>query len=215
MNEPIEAAQEITDKVTAKDLLGILRGSASAALNGEMNPMRESYSDSFVFRLTAKFKAIKSKISTEKVLQVPGYVGNGYTSKIEARTRFHASRIGEGSLMWDPSSPRGTYSAFGEVYRPLKGYWWLYGVTDRLIDILEALPRNAEIGFYVYLDGGSTELHAQTTITTARETFTGLHTDLLYVVASVTKNGRSRERRFLLDVRTGGHNSARFGYGNS
>jgi hypothetical protein len=169
MNEPTEHAQQTTGKVTARALLSVLKGCASASLHGYAAPNRASYSDSFVFDVVAKHE--KAGIETRKTLAVPGWVSNGLTDE-------------------------------GNAHRPIKGFWWLYAVTDRVLDVLDLLPSDAEVSFHVYQDAGTSPV-----LTDAK-----LHADHLYLCANYTSRGKRVTRTFMIDAHTGKHNSARFGY---
>lgn len=169
MNEPTEHAQKRTGAVTVRALLAVLRGCASASLHGYAAPERASYSDSFIFDVTAKHET--KGIETRKTLAVPGWVSNGTTDD-------------------------------GSTHRPEKGFWWLYGVTDRIVDVLDLLPANAEVAFHVYQDAGTNPSLADAK----------LHADHLYLCASYPYRGKRVTRTYMIDTHTGKHNSARFGY---
>lgn len=194
MNEPTEHAQSIIgSKTTAKALLNVLKGCDSASLHGNAALNRASYSDSFVFEVSAKFegrtksggRVIRNGTETFKSVEVPGWVSNGHTDEKEMRTSA------EGRF----------YPRYTGVHKPMKGFWWLYARTDRIIDILELLPKDAEIAFHVYLDAGTNEPCVDA----------NMHADHLYLCAKYTNRGKRVERTFLIDATTGRHNSARFG----
>lgn len=188
MNEPTQHAQSVIGNVTtAKALLDVVKGCRSAGLHGRAAHDRASYSDSFVFEVSADFETRKKGVlvsKSRKEVQVPGWVSNGHTDEQETRTY-------EGR----------TYQKYTGVCRPLSGFWWLYATVDRLVDVLELLPNDAEVSFHVYLDAGTTE-----GLTAAK-----LHADHLYLNATYTSRGKRVTRQFLIDAATGGHNSARFG----
>jgi hypothetical protein len=183
MNEPTVHAQQTTGATTAKALLAVLKGCDSAGLHGRAATDRASYSDSFVFDVIATSK--RKGVETRKEVSVPGWVSNGSDDTKET----HKSLSGR------------PFDVYSGVFRPERGFWWLYAITDRVIDILDLLPSNAEIAFHVWLDGGTTETLIGTT----------LHADHLYMVATYTSRGKRIERRFMIDASTGQHNTARFG----
>lgn len=172
MNEPTEHAQKTTGPVTAGALLAVLRNCASASLHGTAAPDRAEWSDSFTFRMVARFE--RKGVTSQKEIHVPGWVSNGRTD--------------------DPEI----------VHRPRAGFWWLYAVTDRLVDALELLPADAQIAFHVYLDAGTTEALRRAQ----------LHGDRLTLHAHYSRRGKTVTRSILLDAQTGPHNTARFGFGS-
>lgn len=188
MNEPTEHAQRTTGTVTAGALLAVLKGCYSAGLHGRAAPDRESYSDSFIFDVSATRH--KKGIETKQAITVPGWVSNGHTDAKET----HVSTTN--------GKPFTVYSAH---YRPENGFWWLFATVDRLVGILELLPAKAEIAFYVYLDAGTNPLLVDAT----------LHSDHLYLQASFERRGKQVRRQFLIDVSSGAHNTARFGVPSS
>jgi hypothetical protein len=180
MNEPIEHAQKTTGRVTARDLLALLKaGADSLTLHGEADPTRASYSDAFVFTVGTTSRT-GPRVEQTHTLEAPGWVSNGYTSDRETRTYEGRS-----------------YPKYATAFRPTRGFWFLSYCRDRLLSLLEILPKNAEISFFVYLDAGTSE-----TLTNA-----GLHADWLYLVTG----HRGKRRDYLLDVSTTDHGSARFG----
>lgn len=184
MNEPTVHAQKTTGKVTAKALLAVLKGCDSAALHGRAAFDRASYSDSFIFDVRAVFK--RKGVETSKEIAVPGWVSNGHTDEKETHKSLSDGR---------------SFDVYSGVHRPEKGFWWLYAVTDRVTDVLELLPSDAEVSFHVYLDAGTNQSCIDAT----------MHADHLYMVATYTSRGKQVTRRFLLDATTGRHNTARFG----
>lgn len=186
MNEPTVHAQKTTGITTVKALLAVLKGCDSAGLHGRAAFDRASYSDSFVFDVRATFK--RKGVESHKEISVPGWVSNGHTDEKETHKSLSDGR---------------SFDVYSGVHRPEKGFWWLYATTERIIDVLELLPSNAEIAFHVYLDAGTN----QTCIDA------NMHADHLYLVASYMQRGKQVTRRFLLDATTGQHNTARFGVG--
>lgn len=191
MNEPIEFAQGIHGRTTAKQLLEVVKyGYDALSLHGEPTLDRQSYSDSFTFYVNArKDRADKQERTLEGIA---GYVSNGHTSH----------RKTEQSL-----SGR-AYMRYDEGFRPTRGFWYLTGCPrSRLFAVLDLLPKDATVAFFVYLDAGTTES------LTAADTHTeqGLHCDHLYLKVSYVKNGKQKLVEFLIDVATCPHNSARFG----
>lgn len=186
MNASTEFAQETTGKVTAKTLLDVLRkGGAfcNAHLHGRATNGRESYSDSFIFDFSVPVEA-KDGVKVTHKLSVPGYVSNGHTSTISTAT-YHGHNE----------------KRYCETYRPETGFWSLMGASQRLLDVLELLPANAEIAFNVALDHMTNPLCVEA----------GLHGDALFLVASHTTRGKRHNYRILVDTAIGQHNSARFG----
>jgi hypothetical protein len=191
MNEPFEFAQESTGKITAKQLLDVARqGRSHMYVHGFAAPNRASYSDAFIFRFTAK-----KDDSVAHVIEIPGWVSNGHTSE----RRTHVSK--DDGHRW---------TTYCETYRPLCGFWSL-SYCDTLINTLELLPRDAEIGLLVYLDAGTNGylINAKVEGDGLRED--GLHCDKLYLVATWTQRGKRVRKDFLIDETIGAHNSARFG----
>lgn len=184
MNEPTVHAQKSTGKVTAKDVLSILKGCESASLYGRAALGRATWSDSFVFDLVATYR--RRGIETSREVSVPGWVSNGHDNEKKTYASFADGRKTE---------------VYCGTHRPERGFWWLYAVTDRVIDVLDLLPSNAEIAFHVYLDAG----------TNATLTDATLHADHLYMVATYTSRGKQVQRRFLIDASAGAHTTARFG----
>lgn len=198
MNEAIERAQARTGKVTARQLLETIRaGGDSLFMHGEAPHDRPSYSDAFVFTLTSTRKDRKTDVETSTKLDVPGYVSNGSTSETKEHTRNEDGQIH-------------TWKTQPTAFRPVRGFWSLR-YNENLRNVLELLPRDAEVAFHVYLDAGTHEylIRAVCDMQFGREE--GLHADRLYLVVATTERGKRKERRFLIDTSTGPHNSARFG----
>jgi hypothetical protein len=196
MNEPIERAQEITGKVTARQLLAVVRAGERLYMHGKAVYNRPSYSDAFTFEVSAPKKTNGVEITAR--IEVPGYVSNGETSERKVHT---------------DSLDGHAWTTYCNAFRPTSGFWHI-GYGERIRDVLELLPGDAEVSFHVYLDAGTNELLvcAETSVRGGRFTESGLHSDHLYLVAECNVRGKKRERRFLIDVSTGAHNSARFGY---
>lgn len=104
-------------------------------------------------------------------------------------------------------------------HSPEVGAWLVHGV-DPVRDIVDLLPKTAEVRFVVAL-GGKTNQYMQSAVRGASETrlgevspFEGLHGDALYLEATFEKRGKAVRKRFLLDTSVTPHNSARFGVSN-
>lgn len=202
MNNSVEIAQAQTGKVTAKAVLDVLRAfkglDISAGLHGTAVHDRPSYSDSFIFRLSVTHRERdregKRGAETTSEINVPGWVCNGHTSKRE-------DRVYEGR----------PYKAYCEAYRPTSGFWYLSYEWRRVRDILELLPRDAEIAFFVYLDAGTSDTLVAADTTVGYHAEHGLHSDHLYMVATYMQRGKRVEREFMIAATTGPHNTARFG----
>ncbi len=195
MNEPIQHATKTTGTVTARMLLNAIKqGPDSTYIHGNAAHGRESYSDSYVFTVSAVKKSRDSKQETTTKIDVPGWVSNGSTS---ARRE---SGVG-----------RDRHVSFEGTHRPLAGFWSFYGARDAIVDVLEVLPPTAEVAFHVYLDAGTQEYLVRAECAMNYETYSGLHSDHIYLVATYTQRGRTVTRRFLLDTSTTPHNTARFG----
>lgn len=197
MNEPIQHAQKSTGVVTAKQMLTCIRaGGDSLYIHGQAAHDRASYSDSYVFTMSSVAKDRKSKVETTTKVDVPGYVSNG-------RPSVRITRNG---------GMREKYTEFDGVYRPLKGFWSLGGFKDdRLTDILELLPSDAEVAFHVALDYGTHEYLVRADVPMNFETYGGLHADMLFLRVRHTVRGKVKERSYLLDEQVIPHNTARFG----
>lgn len=89
----------------------------------------------------------------------------------------------------------------GQAHKPESGTWSLYCGMEQIRDVLRTLPKSASITLHVYLDAGTNEGMKEK----------GLHSDYLYLHAEIDVRGKKATRRFLLDVRCGEHNTARFG----
>jgi hypothetical protein len=198
VNEPTEAAQEVTGKVTAGQLYKMVKDGGCVGLSGEATYNSASYSDSFVFNFRVTREAFKKRAETSSEIRVPGWVSNGHTSKREERT----------------STSDGTkYMHYTETYRPTGGFWYLYS-TEKVRDLLQLLPSDAEVSFQVYLDAGTNEYLVRTDCAMPFERYEGLHADHLYLHATKMVRGKRKTWSFLVDTTCGAHNSARFGYGN-
>lgn len=195
MNEPTERAQIETGKVTAKQLLAVVRQAThTLSLHGRAALDRPSYSDAFVFEVNAT-KRDRSGVESRTTIDVPGWVGNGNTSTTEE------SGVG-----------RDRYARYSEAFRPSAGFWFIGSGSDNLIDVLESLPGDAQVAFSVALDYGTNEYLIRAECPMNFGTERGLHTDFLYLNATVTVRGKTKTRRFLIDTHTGPHNSSRFGW---
>jgi hypothetical protein len=194
MNEPIERAQEDTGKVTARQLLTVVRAGDRVYMHGAATPNRPSYSDAFVFDVSAATRG-PGKVEQTTRLRVPGYVSSGNTSE---RKRNVSQSDGH------------VWMTYGEAFKPMSGFWSVCS-HERLVDILELLPADAHVAIHVYLDAGTNELLVCSDVTLPNGRESGLHSDWLVLVAEYTVRGKRRERRFIVDTSTGAHNSARFG----
>ncbi len=190
----VESAQTRTGKVTARQLLNVLKqGSRTCYLHGEALPGREFYSGAYVFTVTAVAEKNGTEIETR--VEVPGHVGNGNTSEKHIRQK---GRLDE-------------WHTFDGVYRPLKGYWSLFAHQTQLMSLLRVLPKDAEVSFAVKLDYGTHEYLVRSDAKMNRETFEGLHADHLYLEARYMSRGEVVRAEFLIDVSVTPHNTARFG----
>jgi hypothetical protein len=196
MNEPIEHAQTIVGKTTAKALLACVKlGTEGLSMHGHAAPERASYSDSFVFTVSARKGDRRKGTETTSEVSVPGYVSNGHDS-----TRAEHTYDGQKVVKYTG------------VHRPLTGFWFLsYCPRERMIDVLELLPNDAEVSFHVWLDAGTHELLTRAEATMNFGTERGLHADHLYMIATYKSRGKTVSRRYLIDTTAGAHNSARFG----
>lgn len=202
MNEPTEFAQGVTGKLTAKQLrIAIrearrMRGDFRMFAHGVAVEGRASYSDAFVFELSLAVEDRKAASKSCTVVKVPGWVSNGSTSE----RKEHMSET-DGHR----------WTTYAEAYRPTRGFWSLFSTEGALYDLLCLLPGDAEVAFHVYLDAGSNEYLIRAECPMGRFSESGLHSDHFYLVSTSTVRGKRREQRFLIDVSTGAHNSARFG----
>jgi hypothetical protein len=201
MNESIETAQACTGKTTAGQLREVIRyGVKSCYMRGHATPERESYSNAFTFTLTAiESENYKAGYIAEKKLNVPGHVSNGSTSLRKEHTSL---------------SDSSKWTTYDEAYRPLQGFWSLsLGARERLLDVLDLLPKDAEVAFRVYLDSGTNGylIAAECKMGYHNYPESGLHTDSLYLIVRQNVRGKEKVREFLLDWNTTAHNSARFG----
>lgn len=194
INEPVEFCQKRTGKVTARQLLDVVRsGNDSVYMHGEAAIDRASYSDAFVFTVSAVSKYGKAEKVTK--IDVPGWVSNGQTS-----------------VTRECSNEGARWTVYANAYRPSQGFWYIDRHKDgRLAAILELLPRDAEVSFHVYLDAGTNEYLVTATSKLHHYVETGLHADSLFLVAQWSERGKVKERTFLIDTSCGAHNSARFG----
>jgi hypothetical protein len=199
--EGVETAQMTTGKVTAGSLLETVRfGSDSLYVHGYAPHNRPSYSDAFVFTLSAVQKG-KNKSETTQKLDVPGSVRGGHTSE----RKEHVSH--------DPDLTTRRWMTYSEGYRPTKGFWSFGCGRERLIDVLELLPRDAEVSFEVQLDAGTNELLIRSDAQTAYCIERGLHADRFVLVVEHKVRGKVKVRRYIVDESCGAHNTARFGVG--
>jgi hypothetical protein len=215
VNESVERAQERTGPVTARQLLALVRkvrkGEDSLYLHGKAVHGRPSYSDAFIFTISAverhdAFKAIDGRtmrdVETTTTLDVPGWVTDGHTSKAEETTHTDSYNGREYKV-----------ARYTEAFRPTKGFWSLT-YNETLRDVLELLPGDALVSLHVYLDAGTNEYLVRASAPMNFGTEQGLHGDRLYLVAAHTVRGKAKTRRFLLCSTCGPHNTARFGYGS-
>jgi len=207
-NNNIQTAQEKTGKVTAKQLRAVLatlhkKGLSRCSVSIHANAVygRPSYSDAFVFTLTAhtesRVKGEERSVTTDTKIDCPGYVANGHTS-VRDETK---GTVG---------SP---YMMYCETFRPTKGFLYLSYEFDRIEGILALLPGDAEIAFYMALDAGTHEYLVRADCTINGETHHGFHADIFYMAARVTRGGKSKDYHFMIDADALPHNSARFGVG--
>lgn len=193
MNEPIVRAQVETGKVKAKQLLDLVRFGGRLFMHGLATYGRPSYSDSYIFEVTSKREKTSRSCEESRMLAVPGYVSNGNTSKREEN----------GSK----------YMRYVEAYRPLEGFWSFSCGRENLLAILDLLPRDAEVAFFVYLDAGTNELLVRADVKLPWGDEQGLHADKVCLIASWTSRGNRVVREFMIDSSCGAHNSGRFGGG--
>jgi hypothetical protein len=195
--EAVERSQEITGKVSAATLLACVRfGSDSLYVHARAVHDRPSYSDAFVFKVSACQKMGPARVETTQTLDVPGRVGNGQTS----HRKDHEN------------SESGRWVTYDETYRPEAGFWSLsYTGRDRLIDVLELLPRDAEVSFEIALDNGTNEYLIRAECPMNYGTQNGLHSDHFFLVVEYAARGKRKVRRYLIDTSCVAHNSARFG----
>lgn len=113
----------------------------------------------------------KNGAETTTILDVPGDVTNGHTDEKDG------------------------------VHKPTRVFWYLFAKEQAILDVLEILPKDAEVAFMVGQDHYTTE----------GLRLSGFHADVLYLYASYTKHGKRVTRSYIIDVHTGGHNSARPG----
>lgn len=146
------------------------------------DPSAESWSDAAIGTMTFK-KEVKGVETFTEVRDIPCVIRNGHTNEIETYTYDGRTR-----------------ERYSGVYKPTKGFWYL-AYNETLLAVLEGLPARAEVSFEVYLDAGTNE-----PLVKAR-----MHSDFLYLVAKWTSGKKTVTRRFLIDVSTGEHNTARFG----
>lgn len=198
MNNAVETAQETTGKVTAGALLAHLKGNIDRlSLWARIPYNRASYSDAAVFEVKVTRKDSKSGAESRSDLPVPGWIGNGHTSERE----LHPSVTPDGSAWW----------RYTHTFRPDWGHWYLGCSADKLTDILELLPSDAEVAFSVALDHGTNELLVAADCKLSHYSEQGLHGDFLYLNVQYTKRGKTKRAQFLIDTQVSAHNSARFG----
>lgn len=191
-----DVAKETTGPMTAKALLRHVRlGNDGLYVHGRAPLSRPSYSDAFVFTLSARSGAHGGEVTS--TMDVPGYVNPGHTSEREVRKSAHMS---------------GNWHEYNQPFRPEKGFWSLsYNPRDRLIDVLELLPAKTEVGFRVSLDAGTNEYQVRADMVMNHGVEEGLHTDHFYLFAHCLVRGRTVMRSWLIDTSTCAHNTARFG----
>jgi hypothetical protein len=195
--EGVERAQKSTGKVTAGALLETVRfGCDSLYVHARAVHDRPSYSDAFVFTLSAVQKG-KNKSETTQKLDVPGSVRNGNTSERKEHQ----------------STESGKWVTYSEAFQPTSGFWSLGGGRDRLVDVLELLPRDAEVSFEIALDAGTNELLVRSDVQTNYGVERGLHADRFSLVVEHKVRGRTKVRRYTVDTSCCAHNTARFGVG--
>ncbi len=203
MNEPVEYAYTriAGEPPVALDLKRTVKfGRDSLYMHGDATQGRASYSDSYLWTITAVRESNEGDAKKKETCThvFPGWVSNGHTSTREV------------IVPKDPESP--PWMRYTESYRPLRGYWDLGIVCrERLLDILEELPANARVAFHLYLDAGTNELCVRSDCKMHYYQEQGLHVDHLYLCASYLSRGKERKPRFLIDVSVCAHNSARFG----
>jgi hypothetical protein len=142
----------------------------------------------------------KDRTETTSTIDLPGWVSNGQTS-----TRKEHQRDGESKSTWGDK-----WVTYDEAFRPLRGSWFL-SYNETLKNVLQLLPRNAEVSLHVYLDAGTNEYLIRSSCPMNFGTEEGLHSDQLYLLAEWAKRGKKQTMKFLISVSTGPHNSARFG----
>lgn len=196
MNNSIQLAQEITGNVTSGELLAHIKKGNRHFMHARAVIDRPAYSDAFIFR----FSSVKETLGDHSkdittAIDIPGFVSNGNTSE----------RVEHKSLAGNKFT---SYS--NKAYRPLEGFWSLW-MVERIIAILELLPKETPISFYVWLDHGTNELAICADCNMNYHTEKGLHGDALYLLAE-TKRGA---REFLIDYAISAHNTGRFGYGKN
>ena len=103
-------------------------------------------------------------------------------------------------------------------YAPKRGVWGTFS-AERFFDVVDLLPKAAELRFVVEL-GGKTNQYMETAVRGAPadrhgldvSPFEGLHGDALYLEARFERRGKTVRKRFLLDTSVCPQNSARFGH---
>ena len=179
---------------TAKDLLKVIEKADRVSLHADAALNRPSYSSEAVFKVIAT-RGQGTKAAETSIL-VAGRMGNGNTSERETVTY-------EGRKEF-------RYSGH---FTPCKGHWSLFCREEALKDILELLPSSAIVRFAVRMDAGTNGYLVAANCDMAFGREEGLHADHLYLEATITgRNGKTKVRKFLLDVEVGAHNSARFGF---
>jgi len=201
-SEGSQTAEETTGQVTAGALLAHIKG-AEVYLHGQAAYGRPSYSEAFIFTVSAKRYAPRVKGASWEdrraeivsTLDVPGSCNRGTTSEVEIR-----------------ESSSGPHHEYRTPFGPQKGFWSLFAHTEDFRAILELLPRDAIVSLQVSLDAGTHEYLVRSTSTMNYETYKGLHADHLYVCATYTRRGKTVKARFLLDTSVVPHTTCRFGY---
>ncbi len=154
-------------------------------LHVEADLSRESYADDAHFFLTCATDIYGSQDpKKEELAGLPGSIRNGSTSVV----KMHTSISGR------------PFPVYDEAFRPTSGYWSLFA-CETFASIMALVPNDARVEFEVGLDAGTTEGLISV----------GFHSDHLYIIVFRTIRGKECRSKFLVDVSTGPHNSARFG----
>lgn len=124
---------------------------------------------------------------------------------------------------WDGTHSLEVFPTDGHVhgyknYAPKRGVWGTFS-AERFFDVVDLLPKSAELCFVVEL-GGKTNQYMETAVRGAPTNrhgldvppFEGLHGDAFYLEARFERRGKTVRKRFLLDTSTCPQNSARFGH---
>jgi hypothetical protein len=148
-----------------------------------------------VFTLSSVHKTRQGTEVTQS-LDVPGEAHNGLAGKPQEHT----------------SAESGRWFTFDGFYRPERGFWSLgWYCRERLLDVLELLPREAHVSFDVQLDAGTNEYLVRADCAMAFGLEQGLHADRFMLIAECMVRGKRKVRSYLIDETVGAHNSARFG----